>query len=132
MKKIVAQLVDAAFNRYAPIVHGRTVQVFTTADTVGADWLSKFEEDIDCWEPAPISARRAAAASDLPAGVEGCEETPSYAAASATGAGGFPSIADPAATVIAVVLRGQGINSSAIYADLIARELRHHFHITPK
>lgn len=131
MKKAIAQLVDAAFNRYAPITHARTVDVFTTADTVGADWLSKSEADIDCWEPAPISERRRTAATDLPAGAEGCE-TPLPVVASASGAGGFPIKADPAATVIAVVLRGQGIHSSAIYADLIARELRHHFDITPK
>jgi hypothetical protein len=36
------------------------------------------------------------------------------------------------AHVIAVVLRGQGINSAAIYADLAARELGHHFDITRK
>lgn len=39
---------------------------------------------------------------------------------------------DHVAHVIAVVLRGQGINSAAIYADLAARELRHHFDITRK
>ena len=36
------------------------------------------------------------------------------------------------AEVVAVVLRGQGINSAPIYADLIARELAHHFDIQPK
>lgn len=39
---------------------------------------------------------------------------------------------DQVAHVIAVVLRGQGINSAAIYADLAARELAHHFDVTRK
>ena len=47
------------------------------------------------------------------------------------GAGESP-MTDQIATVIAVVLRGQGINSAAIYADLVARELRHHFEIFRK
>lgn len=130
MKKAVAYLIDAALNRYAPIVHTRSAAAFTD-DMGGADLLADLEADLDVWEPSPISQRRKNAATDLPAGVEGCE-TPSYAVASATGAGGFPTKPDGVATVIAVVLRGQGINSSAIYADLIARELRHHFNVTPK
>ena len=51
--------------------------------------------------------------------------------ASATGAGGSPTI-DEVATVAAVILRRQGILSAPIYADLVARELRHHFDITRK
>lgn len=39
---------------------------------------------------------------------------------------------DEVASVIAVILRGQGINSAPIYADLAARELLHHFEISRK
>lgn len=39
---------------------------------------------------------------------------------------------DEVATVIAVILRGQGINSAPIYADLAARELLNHFQISRK
>ena len=62
-------------------------------------------------------------------------ETPAGAANSATqpvqgGAGRVTT--DDVANVIAVILRGQGINSAPIYADLAARELAHHFHISRK
>jgi hypothetical protein len=47
-------------------------------------------------------------------------------------AGKVHTTTDQVAHVIAVVLRGQGINSAAIYADLAARELGHHFDFTRK
>jgi len=50
-------------------------------------------------------------------------------AASATGTGGFTTTQSDVTRVIAVVLRGQDIASAAIYADLVARELSHHFRI---
>lgn len=163
MKRAIARLVDAAFNLYAPVVHGRTYQVFTT-DMVGAERLADAEADTEVWEPLAEWERELLDAhymtdeqwaarqrhlhaikdqpddpgalpgfvgSQQPVGA-GAAKTPPYAAASATGAGGFPPKPDPVATVIAVVLRGQGIHSSAIYADLIARELRHHFTFHPK
>lgn len=52
----------------------------------------------------------------------GAVVTPS---ASASGVGGTST--SEIATVIAVVLRRQGINSAPIFADLAARELSHHF-----
>lgn len=52
----------------------------------------------------------------------GAVVTPS---ASASGVGGTST--SEIATVIAVVLRRQGINSAPIFADLAARELAHHF-----
>jgi hypothetical protein len=51
MKRRIAHLIDAAMNKYAPVVHGRTFQVFTTTDTVGADWLSEVEEHYDSLPP---------------------------------------------------------------------------------
>lgn len=51
MKRHIARLVDAALNRYAPVVNGRTYQAFTTADTVGPDWLTDVEEHFDSLPP---------------------------------------------------------------------------------
>jgi hypothetical protein len=51
VKRRIAHFIDAAMNRYAPVVHGRTFQVFTTTDTVGADWLSEVEEHYDSLPP---------------------------------------------------------------------------------
>lgn len=51
MKRFIANLVDGALNRYAPVVHGRTVHAFTTTGTVGADWLSEVEEHFDSLPP---------------------------------------------------------------------------------
>lgn len=165
MKRAIARLVDAAFNLYAPLIHGRTYQVFTT-DMVGASRLADAEADTEVWEPEPLAdwerelldayymtddqwaarqrhlravtnqpddpgALPGFVGSQPPAGA-GAAMTPPYAAASATSAGGSTPKPDPIATVVAVVLRGQGIQSSAIYGDLIARELRHHFDFQPK
>lgn len=44
--KFLAHIIDAALNRYAPTVHGRTYQVFTT-DMTGADWLTDREAEVD-------------------------------------------------------------------------------------
>lgn len=122
MKRAIANLIDAAMNAYAPIVHNRSAAAFTD-DIGGADLLADLEADTEVWEPTRATP-------NPPAGA-GATMPPLPAVASATSAGGFPKV-DPLATVIAVVLRGQGLNSSAIYADLVARELRHHFTFQPK
>ena len=62
-------------------------------------------------------------------------ETPTGAATPSSpipagGAGGVTR--DEVANIIAVILRGQGIISAPIYADLAARELGHHFQISRK
>lgn len=52
MKRTIAQLVDAALNRYAPIVHARSAAAFTTADTTdGADMLADVEAHFDSLPP---------------------------------------------------------------------------------
>lgn len=144
MKRAIARLVDAALNLYAPLVHARTYEVFTT-DMVGASRLADFEADRDVLEPweqelvdaydmddAQWAARQRhlhAVHDDLPAGAGAAMTPPSMPRPAQPAPAGSP---DPVATVIAVVLRGQGIHSSAIYADLITRELNHHFTIHPK
>ena len=59
-------------------------------------------------------------------------ETPTGAANAQPASGAGVVTTDDVANVIAVILRGQGINSAPIYADLAARELAHHFHISRK
>lgn len=52
MKQRIAQFIDAAMNRYAPIVHTRSAAAFTTADTTdGADLLADTEAHFDSLPP---------------------------------------------------------------------------------
>lgn len=52
MKQRIAQFIDAAMNRYAPIVHTRSAAAFTTADTIdGADLLADTEAHFDSLPP---------------------------------------------------------------------------------
>lgn len=153
----IAGVIDCALNRIAPLgdhAHAYLAMSDHRA-TDGADRLADAEANTEVWEPAEDDCRPlepweqelrdiyladkfpnadyhtvvdTSGATAAPKQPAGAEVSPP---ASATGAGGFPHNA-AVATVIAVVLRGQGIQSAAIYADLIARELSHHFHITQK
>lgn len=156
MKRFLAGLVDAALNKYAPIVQARSYAFLT--DVKGdADLLAEAEAETEVWEPEPLlpweqelldattmtdEQWAAHYLLDLPKDQTADEfvaanpdlftDQPAGAVASpptASGPGGFPN---HVAHVIAVVLRGQGIHSAPIYADLIARELACHFDITPK
>ena len=72
---------------------------------------------------------------DFVAAASGDTQTPAGAAhrpSPQPAQGGTGQAHQDVATVIAVVLRGQGINSAAIYADLAARELHHHFTFSRK
>jgi len=157
--RLIANLVDCALNRFAPIdVHARSYLAMTDVGRQ-ADRLADIEADMDTWDPrlqpweqelrdayieSHLNADYANDILTLPpdqtldefvAGNPDLFDTDQPAGAvanppTASGPGGSPLNA--VATVIAVVLRGQGINSAPIYADFIARELAHHFDIQPK
>lgn len=147
MKRAIAHLVDAALNLYAPTVHGRTVQVFTTAETVGPDWLTATEADIDVWE-ATESPDLPASAGDLaatpqasaypgaggpnpPAGAGSNADPLNAAEASATAPAGSSCTSDATVADLKViasrVLRDCGAQWPATTADIVVRELLHHF-----
>lgn len=166
MKRALARLVDAAFNRYAPIVHQRTLHAFTT-DMVGAEQLATVEEHFDSLPPwqhhddsqpddlwaamqrHPVGKRRGVTkhalkvvpnqpvdaggalpgvdGSHSPAGAEAMTaDFPPSAAASASGAGGFPTEAD-LKVVVSRVLRDCGSRYPSTTTDVLVRELLLHF-----
>jgi hypothetical protein len=79
---------------------------------------------------APASADDLAATASTYHSADG--ESPLGAAHSPAQGGADRVTTEEIATVIAVTLRGQGINSAPIYADLAARELAHHFEFSHK
>jgi hypothetical protein len=80
---------------------------------------------------APASADELAATASTYRGAGGDNGSVGAAYSPAQGGAGRVTT-DEVATVIAVTLRGQGINSAPIYADIAARELLHHFQISRK
>lgn len=153
MKHVIARLVDAAMNRYAPIVHARTYHAFTTDETVGGDWLTTRETDNEVFEPDelwaamqrhPVGKKQRDRAdleqpadagaipgidgSQSPAGVGARVEAypPRAAAASATGAGGSATEAD-IKVVASRVLRDCGVEYPSATTDVLVRELLLHF-----
>lgn len=109
--KFLAHLIDAALNRYAPTVHGRTYQAFTT-DMTGADWLTDREAKVDAldaddlyvsdeqWAAEQRRIHNVSITHNQPAGA-GDSATYPPRVASNPGAGGFPkqpvgAVASPA------------------------------------
>lgn len=128
MKRIVAHLVDAAFNRYAPTVHGRNMHVFTTEEIVGPDWQSATLADAKADEPLVDLDGNP----DLPAGAGPHVAPPLAAEASATASAGSPSCTSDATAadlkvITSRVLRDCAIQWPATTADVVVRELLHHF-----
>lgn len=71
MKRAIAHLIDAAFNRYAPTVHTRSAAAFTTDDTVdGADLLADVEEHFDSLPPWQRGSHNQAWPDDLWAAIQ--------------------------------------------------------------
>lgn len=102
--KFLANLIDAALNRYAPVVHGRTFQVFTT-DMTGADWLTDREADVDTldsddlyltdeqWAARQRRVHRIAVTHNQPAGAgEPAADTPTAAAHPGAGGSTMPPV----------------------------------------
>lgn len=123
----VADCADIAFNFIAPLEFRSRNYLMA----LNGDDLAQAEADIEVWEPNPADDDELLAdwerelrdaflhTPEQPAG-PGHPHQPAQA-----GAGGSPT--DDVATIVAVILRGQGIHSAPIFADLIATELHHHF-----
>lgn len=152
--RVIGAIAHNLIERIAPLqVHERSY-LAVLAPAAGADRLADAEADVDTWEPALADwERELRDAFILPDDMtldQYVESDPqlfcdcdSQNTNQLAGVGkptppngdddaGESPVTDQIATVIAVVLRGQGINSAAIYADLVARELRHHFFIFRK
>jgi len=122
----LAEAFDAFLNRLAPLdVHARSY--LAMRDLAGSDRLADAEADAEVWEPGEQLEPWEKELREIFNSPEYRAETGHLETASAG-----DSITKDVATITAVVLRGQGINSAPIYADLIARELGHHFDITRK
>lgn len=148
--RVIGAIAHNLLERIAPLqVHERSYAAIS-APLVAADRLADAEADVDTWEPALADWERELRDAfylpddmTLDAYVESDPQLFDDTTDQLAGVGkpippngdddaGESPVTDQIATVIAVVLRGQGINSAAIYADLVARELRHHFSIFRK
>lgn len=148
--RVIGAIAHNLLERIAPLqVHERSYAAMS-APLVAADRLADAEADVDTWEPALADWERELRDAfylpddmTLDAYVESDPQLFDDTTDQLAGVGkptppngdddaGESPVTDQIATVIAVVLRGQGINSAAIYADLVARELRHHFSIFRK
>ena len=115
--RTLAALVDHAFNRMAPVNIQRR--------SVGADYLSDLEQQIDVWAPDELWAAEQRRTAKPPAGAD----VPALPLRSVAGVGG----SQPELVVtITRVLRDCEVPWPETTAGIVARELAHHYTVTPK
>ena len=117
--RTLAALVDHAFNRMAPVNVQRR--------SVGADYLSDLEQQVDAWAPDELWAAEQRRTAKQPAGAD----VPALPLRSVAGVGGSEPYSE-LLVVISRVLVDCRTPFPYNTAGIVARELLHHFDVAEK
>jgi hypothetical protein len=118
--RTLAALVDHAFNRMAPVNIQRR--------SVGADYLSDLEQQVDAWAPDELWAAEQRRTAKQPAGAD----VPAPSLRSVAGVGGSTSLEADVLVTVTRVLRECETPWPHATASIVTRELLHHYTVTPK
>lgn len=142
LTNILAHAVDGIMARLWPLDATTRAYMVPDHDDDLADWLTDTEATTEVWDRAPWMddlylgleewERELVDANADPDDLWAAKHRRLVDSTTVEEVRRTSGITNEVANVIAVVLRGQGINSAPIYADLAARELGHHFQISRK